>query len=308
MDVATGLMVLSSLYGAYKAKQNQDEQRKAAEYQKKMNEVAMQREDNAVQRYARDMSLAGYNRLSGPGSASTGDYSGYSAPQYDTSAVQSAIQGVSDNLKWKDDYKLREEYKNLEALKVGNEIRNSTMDRIRSTMKLISDLRNNRKIGRKLDLSNEAQENLNKVIQSDTEQYLSQPGTSKQIDKSSITNVSMSEELTKMAESAGVDFGGSYNGWLVQFQASMNGQLKGEQAKRVMNTAREISFRVSKRLTTAQKDFLYENFKNGSHNNLVSDWEIEYNRNKIYTTGKSQAQYVKEKAIEYEILYGGYLF
>ena len=261
MDVATGLMIGSAIYGAIKTKENQDEQRKAADYQKEMNEVAMKREDNAVQRYARDMSLAGYNRLSGPGSSSAGDYSGYSAPQYDTSAVQSAIQGVSDNLKWKDDFKLREEYKNLESLKVGNEIRNSTLDRIRASMKLISDLRNARKVGRKLDLSNEAQENLNKVIKSDTEQYLSQPGTSKQIDKSSITNVSMSEELTKMAESAGVDFGDSYDGWLLKFQGAVNGQIRGEQASKVMRTAREISFKVSKRLTTSQKDFLYEKLK-----------------------------------------------
>lgn len=93
-NFATG--IANTVIGSKYAKKNYELQRDMANYQKELNRTLMEREDNAVQRRASDIKMAGGNPAlaytNGVSSAGAGgSVSSPNAPQYNTSSIQQGL-------------------------------------------------------------------------------------------------------------------------------------------------------------------------------------------------------------------------
>lgn len=176
------------------------------EYQKQLNELQMQREDNAIQRQVADLKAAGLSPLMVSGGSSTGQYLSANAPQYDTNGIQSAIANM---LGVKKDYAQRkyesymfrkqsnlqmaQQMANLTSLKLNNEEKRESIRGQRivndyneehgtrdpswqnaitdAVMKYIEDkYPNMNPIDISKDKLNEAKENLSQVVEDKVEQ------------------------------------------------------------------------------------------------------------------------------------------
>ena len=139
-NISTGIQVLNGLLSAYRERQNYRNAQQAQEYERHLNDLKMQREDNAIQRYARDMQLAGYSKYQGFGASPSSAGSATSIPNYDYGSVGSALSGLSQAQEFDQLQQLREQDFELEKMKTGVQVKNSILQNIRDTIKLSSDL------------------------------------------------------------------------------------------------------------------------------------------------------------------------
>lgn len=307
-NFSTGIQVLNGLLSAYRERQNYRNAQQAQEYEKKLNDLKMQREDNAIQRYARDMQLAGYSKFQGFGASPSSAGSATSVPHYDYGSVGSALSGLSQAQEFDQLQQLRERDFELEKMKTGVAVKNSILDNIRKTIKLSSDLVSARIIDKKNRLGNEAQENLNKVIANDTEQYLSMSGTSKQVDASRITETDSIRQSAELSESVASQFG--FN--LDKLWASASGSANVKGSSKIKADAQKnlqrVYFRTCQYMTEAQKDFWVSKFDveastyedNKGLNALVEKWA------RFKPSDIKQSDYIRNKKIIY-MLTGGRL-
>lgn len=301
-NVSTGIQVLNGLLSAYRERQNYRNAQQAQEYEKKLNDLKMQREDNAIQRYARDMQLAGYSKFQGFGASPSSAGSATSVPHYDYGSVGSALSGLSQSQEFDQLQQLREQDFELEKIKTGVAVKNSILDNIRKTIKLSSDLVSARLINKKHKLSNDAQANLNKVIANDTEQYLSMSGTSKQVDAARITETDTIRQTSQLSSSVAGQFGFD----LDKLWASASVKGSSERKIDAQKNLQRVYFRTCQYMTEAQKDFWVSKFDaeassyedNKGLNALVEKWS------RFKPSDIKQSDYIRNQKIIYMITGG----
>ena len=307
---------------AWNAMTNNQSQREAMMYQKQINREMMDREDNAVQRRARDLSLAGMSRYLAAGNpASASAQSGYEAPSIDTSGVSSAFDNLRSDIvsqaRFDDDYKLRQEALNLEALKVRKSIAMSllkySLQRRKEALQRLFTRKKIRKLGIDTKTANELYRNAEAaadVAQNDAEIYLNNLGkTSRQVDLSSTTTNSLQENITQWYINGlqKFDFNIGKNGKFFSIGGGAETDVDGgyESRKRFSDSVKSVTFEIMDHLTSVQKEQLISDFDDEARNNaqlsrLVGSWASHFGQtDDTKHSGLTVDSYIRRRKIEY---------
>lgn len=305
---------------AWNALSNNQSQREAMLYQKKINREMMTREDNAVQRRARDLALAGMSRYMAAGNpASASAQSGYEAPSIDTSGVSSAFDNLRSDIvsqaRFDDDYKLRQEALNLEKLKVNKSIAMSllkySLQRRKEALERLLTRKKIRKMGIDTKTANELYrkaESSADVAQNDAEIYLNNLGkTSRQVDLSSTTTNSLRENISewyvKGLQKFDVSLGKNGKFFSGGAETDFEGGYKSKE--KVSESVRSVTFEIMDHLTTIQKEQLLSDFNDESKSNaylsrLVNSWISHFGQSEdTKHSGLTVDSYIRRKKIEY---------